>query len=184
MRAGYNVRGIVRSELTADKVHRAFPEYEEELSLVVVPDILRTKAFGEAVQGVTEAAAIEGTINILDSITRNAPQVRQVVHTSSFGATLDPSKGTWPGHVYTEADWNPMTYAEVVHEDTTVLAAYYAGKAGAERAAQDFMATETPPFDLVTTCPPYVCGPIKRLTASLAHLNTPSMEIYRLMSPI
>lgn len=46
------------------------------------------------------------------------------------------------------------------------------------------MATENLPFDLVTICPPYVFGPVKNATASLVNLNTSSMDVYRLMSPM
>ncbi|KAE8133670.1 hypothetical protein BDV38DRAFT_295926 [Aspergillus pseudotamarii] len=204
LRAGYNVRGTVRSERTAHKVRYTFQEYKDNLSLVIVPDVAAAKAFDEAIQGVTGVIhtaapfqtevedkerdllrpAIEGTINLLDSIKRCAPQVRRVVHTSSFADILDISKGDRPDHIYTEADWNPMTYAEAINESTPDMASYCAGKAMAEHAAWEFMTTENPPFDLVTICPPYVFGPVKNATASLVNLNTSSMDVYRLMSPM
>ncbi|KJJ31293.1 putative NAD dependent epimerase/dehydratase [Aspergillus flavus AF70] len=204
LRAGYNVRGTVRSERTANRVRYAFQEYKEKLSFVIVSDVVAAKAFDEAVEGVTGVIhtaapfqtevedkerdllqpAIEGTINLLDSIKRNGHQVRRVVHTSSFGDILDASKGDRPGHIYTEADWNPMTYAEALSESTPDVVSYCAGKTMAEHAAWDFMATENPSFDLVTICPPYVFGPVKNATTSLVNLNTSSMDVYRLMSPM
>ncbi|KAE8154893.1 hypothetical protein BDV25DRAFT_135536 [Aspergillus avenaceus] len=204
LRAGYAVRGTVRSEEKAAKVHRTFSEYSERLSFVIVPDIAQPYAFDEAVQGVVGVihtacpfkAEVEdkerdllqpsvlGTFNILNSIQKYAPQVRRVVETSSFAGMLDISKGNWPGHVYSEADWNPMTYAEATNANTPDIATYCAGKAMAERAAWDFMARENPPFDLVTICPPCVYGPNANATADLVKLNTSSAEIYQLMSPM
>ncbi|OGM43827.1 dihydroflavonal-4-reductase [Aspergillus bombycis] len=204
LRAGYNVRGTARSEKTANKVRHTFQEYKDKLSFAIVPDVVAAKAFDEAIEGVigiihtaapfqTEVEnkerdlmrpAIDGTINLLDSIKRNGPQVRRVIHTSSFADIMDMSKVDRPGHVYTEADWNPMTYAEAINESTPDMLSYCSGKTMAEHAAWDFMATESPPFDLVTICPPYVFGPVKNATASLVNLNTSSMDIYRLMSPM
>ncbi|KAE8382328.1 hypothetical protein BDV26DRAFT_299714 [Aspergillus bertholletiae] len=203
LRAGYNVRGTVRSKQTANKVRGTFPEYKDKLSFAIVPDVSSAKAFDEVIQGVTGVIhtatpfqlivkdkerdllrpAIEGTINLLRSIKRNASLVRRVVHTSSFADMLDMSKGDRPGYIYTEADWNPMTYAQATDINTPDIAAYCAAKTLAEYAAWEFMATENPPFDLVTICPPCVFGPVKNATASLSNLNTSSMEIYRLMAP-
>ncbi|KAB8254113.1 hypothetical protein BDV32DRAFT_157328 [Aspergillus pseudonomiae] len=204
LRAGYNVRGTARSEQTANKVRYTFQEYQDKLSVVIVPDVVAAKAFDEAIEGVigvihtaapfqTEVddkerdlmrPAIDGTVNLLDSIKRNGPQIRRVIHTSSFADILDMSKGDRPDYVYTEEDWNPITYAEAISEGTPDMVSYCTGKTMAEHAAWDFMATEKPPFDLVTICPPYVFGPVKNATASLVNLNTSSMDVYRLMSPM
>lgn len=53
--------------------------------------------------------AVIGTTGILNAIMEGAPTVKRVVITSSFAAVCDPSKGNWPGHSYTEEEWNPMT---------------------------------------------------------------------------
>jgi nucleoside-diphosphate-sugar epimerase len=50
-----------------------------------------------------------GTTGILKAIKKSAPTVKKVVITSSFAAIIDGSKGTRPGHTYSEADWNPIT---------------------------------------------------------------------------
>ncbi|OGM51300.1 putative NAD dependent epimerase/dehydratase [Aspergillus bombycis] len=200
--AGYHVRGTVRSEATAEKVKCIFPQYSEQLSFAIVPDIVKDGAFDKAVQGVdgimhtacpgaieTEnnerdivQPAINGTINILQSTRKYAPQVKRIVITSSFASMVDMSKGTWPGHVYSEKDWNPMTYEEAIGEGTTNLQAYLAAKKVAERAAWDFVKDENTSFDLVTILPPLIYGPNIN-TTHVSQLNVTSTDLYRLMSP-
>ncbi|PYI28853.1 hypothetical protein BP00DRAFT_307294, partial [Aspergillus indologenus CBS 114.80] len=53
LRAGYKVRGSVRSAATAEKVRQSFPQYAaEQRSLVVVEDVAQPGAFDTAVEGV------------------------------------------------------------------------------------------------------------------------------------
>ncbi|KAE8162275.1 hypothetical protein BDV40DRAFT_312561 [Aspergillus tamarii] len=200
--AGYHVRGTVRSEATAEKVRRTFPRYDQQLSFAIVPDIAKGDAFDEAVKGVdgimhtacpgaieTEnnerdivQPAINGTINILNSAQKHAHQVKRIVITSSFASMIDMSKGTWPGHIYSEKDWNPMTYGQAVSEGTSSVEAYLAAKKVAERAAWDFVRDETTSFDLVTILPPMIYGPNINAT-HVSQLNITSADVYRLMSP-
>lgn len=202
--AGYSVRGTVRSEETADKVRRTFPQHEAKLSFTIVSDIGKPNAFDDAVKGVDGVIhtaspaqfqvednerdllhpAINGTMNILNSIQKNAPGVKRVVITSSFASMVDLSKGDWPCHIYNEADWNPMTYEEAAKKNTPGTAAYCAAKSLAERAAWSFVEHETPRFDVATICPPMVYGPNKNATANLEKLNFSSQDIYQLMSPM
>lgn len=203
LEAGYAVRGTVRSEATAEKVRQSHAKYADRLSLVIVPDMGVPNAFDNAVKGVDGVIhtatpfqvevddnerdllrpAIDGTVNILQSVKKYAPQVNRVVITSSFAAIADLSKGNRPGHTYTEADWNPATYEEAAKPTTPGPFAYCAAKGLAERAAWDFVAKEKPNFDIVTLCPPMVYGPNVNGTATLSKLNTSSADIYRLMSP-
>lgn len=103
---GYHVRGTVRSVHTAAKVRDVFSQTPHDLSLVIVPDIARSGAFDEAVQGVDGVIhtaspffykvtdfeqdllepAINGTLGILKSVQRFNPDIRRVVITSSFAA--------------------------------------------------------------------------------------------------
>ena len=53
--------------------------------------------------------AIEGTKNILLSISAHTPRVKCVVITSSFAAVANKQKWAWPEHTYTKNDWNPAT---------------------------------------------------------------------------
>ncbi|KAL2005183.1 hypothetical protein VTN00DRAFT_3033 [Thermoascus crustaceus] len=203
LEAGYAVRGTVRSEATAEKVRQSHAKYADRLSFAIVPDMGVPDAFDDAVKGVDGVIhtatpfqiqvednerdllrpAIDGTVNILQSIKKYAPQVNRVVVTSSFASIFDLSKGNRPGYTYTEADWNPATYEEAAKPTTSGGFAYCAAKALAERAAWDFVATEKPNFDLVTLCPPMVYGPNENATADLSKLNTSSADLYQLMAP-
>jgi len=104
--------------------------------------------------------AIIGTTGILKSIKKSAPSVKRVVITSSFAAIINPSKGNWPGHEYSEEDFNPMTQQDALESPA---AGYRASKTFAEKAAWDFVEKEKPNFTISTINPPLVFGPIVRL---------------------
>lgn len=53
--------------------------------------------------------AIKGTTGILESVRMLAPTVKRVVITATFGNIMNIPKGDWPGKVYTEEDWNPVS---------------------------------------------------------------------------
>lgn len=80
-----------------------------------------------------------------------------MVITSSFAAIVNPSKGLWPGHTYTEEDWSPLTQEEALENPT---AGYRASKTFAEKAAWEFLEKEKPNFTIATINPPLVFGPI------------------------
>jgi nucleoside-diphosphate-sugar epimerase len=96
----------------------------------------------------------------LKSIKKNAPSVKRVVITSSFAAIVNPTKGNWPGHEYSEKDFNPMTQQDALETPAT---GYRASKTFAERAAWDFVEKEKPNFTITTINPPLVFGPIVSL---------------------
>lgn len=101
--------------------------------------------------------AVIGTTGILKSIKKSAPTVKQVVITSSFAAIINPSTGYWPGHVYSEEDWNPITVQEALENPVN---GYRASKTFAEKAAWEFVEKEKPNFTISTINPPMVYGPI------------------------
>ncbi|CAF9939878.1 MAG: methylglyoxal reductase (NADPH-dependent) gre2 [Heterodermia speciosa] len=203
LRHGYDVRGTVRSEATADKVRKTHSHLLEgtqsRLTFAIVPDVASPGAFNDAVKdvdGVIHTAspfavevednerdllqpAIKGTTEIIQAVHTYAPQVKRIVITSSFASILDTSLGDRPGYTYTEADWNPISYDEAKTADGPT--AYCASKNFAERAAWDFVEEKNPNFTLATICPPMVYGPLQD-DASIAHLNTSSADIYRLMN--
>ncbi|CAI7670764.1 unnamed protein product [Penicillium bialowiezense] len=204
LHGGYNVRGTVRSVATAETVRQGFPQYESQLSFAIVEDVGKLGAFDAAVEGVSGVIhtaapfqvfgvednerdllrpAIDGTLNILNAVHAHAPQVQRVVLTSSFAAMSNPTKGSWPGHVYSEADWNPMTYEVAAAKGAHAALAYSTAKALAERAAWDFVESKKPHFDIATILPPMIYGPNINATANLGKLNTSSADIYRLISP-
>ena len=101
--------------------------------------------------------AVIGTTGILESIKKSAPSVKSVVITSSFAAIVDQKKGSWPGHAYSEDDWNPITEKEALEN---AVSGYRASKTFAEKAAWEFLQKEKPKFTIATINPPMVFGPI------------------------
>ena len=200
---GYNVRGTVRSEATGGKVHKTHSHLlngdDNRLTFSIVQDVAATGAFDEAVKGVDGVIhtaspfitqvednerdllepATKGTTSLLQAVEKYAPQVKRIVITSSFGAIIDPFQGARPDYTYTEKDWNPITYEQAKSADGST--AYCASKTFAEKAAWDFLKDIKPNFDLATICPPMIYGPLDQ-GASLAHLNTSSADIYRMMN--
>ncbi|RFU28711.1 hypothetical protein B7463_g7601, partial [Scytalidium lignicola] len=200
LEAGYNIRGAVRSQTSADRVLKSHARYANQLTFVIVEVIEKPGAFDEAVQGVDGVIhmqspfrievednekdllipAINGTLGILESIQNHNPSVKRVVITSSFASILDLSKGLWPEHTYTEQDWNPATYEEAKAADGAF--AYCASKALAEKAAWNFVAERKPNFTLSTICPPIVYGPNHHYIDDLSRLNESSGMFYSLMN--
>lgn len=195
---GHSVVTTVRSEEKAQKIREAHPDTPASLlDFRIVPDIAKVGAFDDAVQidgleavihtaspfhfNVTDTKkdlldpAIIGTTGVLQAIKKHAPSVKRVVITSSFAALMNCEKGDWPGHSYSEADWNPITEEEAYLNPAY---GYRASKTFAEKAAWDFVEKEKPNFTLSTMNPPMVFGPIVHYLNSLSALNT-SNERFR-----
>jgi nucleoside-diphosphate-sugar epimerase len=196
---GHSVVTTVRTQEKADKIKESYKSYVDkgQLGFAIVPDIAQPDAFDKAVvsdppfEAVLHTAspfhfnvtdvqkdlldpAVIGTTGILKSIKKNAPTVKQVVITSSFAAIVNPSKGFWPGHVYSEEDWNPITQQEALADP---VAGYRASKTFAEKAAWEFVEKEKPNFTLSTINPPMVYGPIIHALDSLDNMNTSNQRI-------
>ncbi|CAH0036580.1 unnamed protein product [Clonostachys rhizophaga] len=199
LQGGYHVRGVVRSQSSADAVLKTFPDNSGSLSVVVVPDMTITGAFDEAVKGIdavlhtaspftlnvndNEAEvllpAIKMTQGLLESVSTYGADVKRVVITSSFAAMVDLTKGLWPGHTYNEADWNPITYEAAKTADAGT--AYVASKALAEKAAWKFVQDRKLDFDITVLCPPMVFGPPAH-PLSFSALNIAAWDINRFLS--
>lgn len=110
----------------------------------------------------------------MKSIKKSAPSVKHVVITSSFAAIVQADKGFWPGHAYSEADWNPITVEQATENP---MMGYRASKTFAEKAAWEFLEKEKPNFTISTINPPMVFGPIKHALDSLDNLNTSNERI-------
>ncbi|GKT47438.1 ketoreductase azaE [Colletotrichum spaethianum] len=175
LKAGHSVRAVLS---------KTFSTYtSSQLENYIVPDITTPFAFDAALtsnypfDAVIHTAspfnyravssnlefldpAVKGTTEILSSITRVAPFVKRVVLTSSMAAVINwgAPKETDPPKVYTDADWNPITWDDALSTDSPNLA-YSASKSFAERAAWNFISDNKPGFDLVTINPPMVYGP-------------------------
>lgn len=52
LQRGYHVRGVVRSQASADAVLQTFPDSSGSLSVIVVPSMTVAGAFDQAVKGV------------------------------------------------------------------------------------------------------------------------------------
>jgi len=201
---GHSVVTTVRSQEKADKIKSAHPNVsQDKLDFRIVEDIAKEGAFDEAVkidglEAVIHTAspfhfnttpektkqdlldpAIIGTTGILKAIKKSAPSVQRVVITSSFASILDGSKGTRPGHTYSEKDWNPITEEEALHNPAF---GYRASKTFAEKAAWEFVEKEKPNFTLSTMCPPLVFGPIVHYLNDLKAVNTSNQRIRNLIT--
>jgi nucleoside-diphosphate-sugar epimerase len=200
LRRGHSVVFTVRSTEKGDKIlHNHSGTPKSKLSYVIVKDIAVENAFDEAVksdppfEGVLHTAspfhfnivdpkkdfldpAILGTTGILKSLKKHAPSVRRVVLTSSFASIFQANAG--PNHVYSEKDWNSVTWEEALNNRSQV---YRGSKTFAERAAWDFVENEKPNFTLATIMPPLVLGPIVSYLNDLDSINTSSKTTLRLL---
>ncbi|KIO31202.1 hypothetical protein M407DRAFT_19821 [Tulasnella calospora MUT 4182] len=187
---GYNVVGTVRSESKIHYLHDKFSKFvdEEMLTFAVVQDITVPGAFDEVLKAnkfdsvvhtsspyhwnVTDARrgmldpAIKGATGILESVRMLSPTVKRVVITAMFGNIMNIPKGDWPGKVYTEEDWNTITFDEQALSHPSM--AYVSGKEGAERAAWDFVKETKPHFTIMF-------GPPEQ---ELTSFNTSTADIY------
>lgn len=135
--------------------------------------------------------AIKGTTGILRAIKAYAPSVKRVVITSSFAAMV-----TYKEHpeVYSEKDWNPVTWEEAMDRSKTYRASKVSclivlctheklsiSQTFAEKAAWDFVEKEKPNFDLATINPPLVFGPVVPYLNSLEAINTSNQRIRALI---
>ncbi|ATZ47881.1 hypothetical protein BCIN_03g01620 [Botrytis cinerea B05.10] len=201
LRQGHSVRAVIRSESKAKQVSSDFSAYESHLDFGIVPDITAPGAFDEVVKSepsfdvvihtaspylykvITDNSefldpAIRGTMSVLESVKKNAPEVKRVVVTSSCAAIVNFAgvRVSQPRKVYTEKDWNPTTWESAL--EGTQSNAYQASKKFAELASWDFVEKENPNFDLVTLTPPMVYGPLRHTIQSTNDLNQSNSRIY------
>jgi len=199
----HNVVTTVRSEPKTTYLRKKFADAvgSGQLKFAIVSDITVDGAFDDVLESeqpevvlhtsspyvftITDVTkdllnpAILGTTGILKSIKAHGHKVKRVVITSSFASMIDRSKGNRPGYVYSEKDWNPITYEEAQKDPAS---GYYGSKTLAEKAAWDFVKNEKPAFELTTVCPPMVYGPAMQEITSMSSLNTSSAAFYALFS--
>lgn len=184
LEAGHFVRSVVRSQSKVTQLSSIFSKYPaSQMDFGIVPDITAPGAFDTVLKAeppfdavihvaspfnyrtnTTNAEfldpAIKGTTEILKGIARVAPTVKRVVMTSSMAAVINWTvpKIASPQKVYTEEDWNPVTWETATTTDVPNVI-YQASKKFAELAAFDFVEKEKPNFDLAVLHPPMVYGP-------------------------
>ncbi|KAF8684588.1 NADPH-dependent methylglyoxal reductase GRE2 protein [Rhizoctonia solani] len=165
---GHSIVATVRSENKTTYLRQKFAEAIPggQLKFAIVEDITVSGAFDEVLKSHTFDVvlhtsspfvftindvkkdlldpAVLGTTEILKAIKANAPTVKHVVVTSSFASIVDLSKGNRPGYIYSEKDWNPITYEDSQKDP---VSGYYGSKKFAEKAAWDFLESEKPSFN-------------------------------------
>ncbi|CAE6472368.1 unnamed protein product [Rhizoctonia solani] len=198
---GHTVTTTVRSESKTTHLRKIFsPAVSSgQLKFAIVEDITTKGAFDRVVKDNSFDAilhtssplvfnvydvekdilqpAIKGTTEILRSAKEHGPTIKWVIITSSFAALANHSDP--PRRVYTEEDWNPVTYEFAVKNPQV---AYFASKALAEKAAWEFLDHEKPRFDLVTICPTMVYGPVLQEVTSLNNINASSLQFYQVFN--
>jgi len=197
LKAGYSVRGTVRSEAKAKHLSNLFGSYGDKFECVIVSDITKPGAFDEAVKGIDAIEhtaspfhfnaedpneliepAVKGTVGILESALKNAPDLKRVVILSSCASVSNPTDTG----VLDERNWNEDNIKEIQEKgkDATAAAKYRASKSLAEKSAWEFVKTHAHEikWDLVTLCPPFVFGPTIHEVASADELNTSVKDYY------
>ncbi|WOO81690.1 Ketoreductase azaE [Vanrija pseudolonga] len=202
LQQGYSVRGTTRNDAKGQWMKEMYKDRGlDNFDYVVVADLENDNAFDEAVKGVDAIIhtaspfhwnitkpddlikpAVAGTVSALKAASKE-PKVQRVVITSSYASILEnrdpPGSAT-----FNEDDWNEQSIREVDEKGLDALRThwYRASKTLAERAAWDYVKKETPSFDVVTICPPYVLGPIIHEAASPETLNTSVGDWYKYLT--
>jgi nucleoside-diphosphate-sugar epimerase len=78
--------------------------------------------------------------------------------------------------VYTEEDWNSITYEAALVGSKTH--AYRASKKFAELAAWNFVTEDRPNFDLISINPPMIWGPLAHTISNIQDTNEPNARLY------
>ncbi|OGM44236.1 dihydroflavonal-4-reductase, partial [Aspergillus bombycis] len=199
---GCTVCCAVRTQEKGDQILRNFAAQQAQITITIVSDIVAPGAYDTAVQGnpafdaVYHTAspfsyanmgsnlqflepAIKGTLNLLNAVKDNAPDVKRVIWTGSCASVIDyDNLVSDPPKVYTEADWNPVTWEEAVNGDPSK--AYRGSKLFAEQEAWKFMNEEQPHFDLVTLSPPATFGPLRHSITRIGELNESNSRLWKL----
>ncbi|RLV91706.1 putative NADPH-dependent methylglyoxal reductase GRP2 [Spathaspora sp. JA1] len=196
---GYTVIGSVRSEAKGKELAKLVQN--DQFSYEIVASLTEEGAFDEVLKKHPEVTvflhtaspfsfsvedverdllnpAKDGTINALKAIKQYGPQIKKVVITASavaifgFGPHFEPSK------VYTEKDWNPVTYEESLSNS---VFGYFGSKKFAELAANEFVDKEHVNFDISFINPPYVFGPQAYAIEDKSNLNLSNEVINRVV---
>ncbi|KIL60770.1 hypothetical protein M378DRAFT_130340 [Amanita muscaria Koide BX008] len=198
LQQGYSVRGTARSKEKGAFLLDLFKSYGDKFEFVVVEDMTKEGAFDEAVKGIDAIQhtaspfhfnaddpkelidpAVNGTIGILKSALKNAPDVKRITVLASCACVLRVENSP---HVFSENDWNDQSIVEVesLGRKASPMAKYRASKTLAEKAAWAFHRDHEKEvnWDLVVINPPFVFGPVIHPVATLKDLNTSAKEWY------
>lgn len=196
---GYAVKATVRSQAKADYILARYKG--KPVEVVIVPDIQDPHAFDVALDGdhditaVVHTAspffmaktdplkellepAVKGTTHVLQAIKKHAPQVTQVVITSSYAAISNVNRATDPTFHVNEDVWANITWDQAV-EDLTM--SYRGSKKFAEEAFWEYIEKEKPNFTGTTINPPLIYGPLIQHVEKVENINTSSKLVYDLL---
>lgn len=196
---GYAVKATVRSQDKADFILARYKG--KPVETVIVPDIQDPHAFDEAldndhdITAVLHTAspfftaqndpvkelldpAIKGTTHVLEAIKKHAPQVTQVVITSSYAAISNVDKVNDHSFVHSEETWASVTWDQAI---TDLNLTYRASKKYAELAFWDFIKNEKPNFTGTTVNPPLIFGPLFQKVEKPSQINNSVNAIYKLL---
>ena len=182
LKAGYHARAAVRNETGIQKIKAAASTqpYLNQLSFVLVPDILQEDAYHEAVQGVDYIIhlsspttnlktvpseetydsvliqpAVRGTMNMIKAASTHSPTTKRIVITASIVSIIEwPEMYMETGNVFTEHSRTDTVRGPF----GSLFAAYGAGKVAALNATEQHLQTQTPHFDINHIAPAFVVG--------------------------
>ncbi|KAK7424753.1 hypothetical protein QQX98_000333 [Neonectria punicea] len=176
LKAGYAIRGTVRSKASANALLDALSQYRNDIEIVEVPDIVAPGAFDDAIKGVYAIAhlaapvsfkftdpdpvleaAEEGTRGILKSAL-NESSIKSFIQMSSIAAVMNKKEDS---PRFTEADWNTESLEAVKQhgKKSPGPLIYLASKVASERAFWEFRVKNKPSFTMTAINPTFVMGP-------------------------
>ena len=142
-------------EITADDAFDEVLKKHPEVTIVLHTASPASFGYNMSFEDAYLKPAVNGTLSILKGIKKYAPQVTNVVITSSLAAMMDGVSPSGGKITLTNDMWNPITWDKV----ETPMEAYAASKTYAEKAARKFYEDERPSYKLATVNPPMVVGP-------------------------
>lgn len=200
LEAGFRVRGLVRVE---EDVRRVWREFANEpfvnLELTVVPSLIDEVGLlsgvlkdvagiihtaipvidfsGPIVEETIESMANE-TRALLDTVLLHGANVSSVVLTASILDVIDTVHDLNQAAIYTEQEWNSVTWDDVSRSTTQATALLEKNR---EQAAWMWFKERHPIFKLSTVCIPIVTGPIPKSKA-IADLPDPIAQIWAIIN--
>ncbi|KAI0145529.1 3-beta hydroxysteroid dehydrogenase/isomerase family protein [Xylariaceae sp. FL1272] len=177
---GLKVRGATRTIAKGSAMIEARPHLASTLEIVEIDDFANPGRLDDAVKGV------DAVIHVASSLTYNKKQRKRANNpinnrliTSSFASVMNANRKEPSYFIYTEDDWNPITYEEAAASTTPAYIAYRGAKKFAEKAAWDFVRDRNPGFDLVTICPSMTFGPVAHPISSPRELNETNAMLWK-----
>ncbi|KZO93926.1 NAD(P)-binding protein [Calocera viscosa TUFC12733] len=186
LKAGYRVRGTIRSMAKAEELLAAYKKEgvdvsADKLQFVTLDDLYSQSKFETVFDGAdgvihpalpTPSGPGDWVENIIESTliplrAASKAGIKRFVLTATLGTVVSPGSPDIPtDRLINDKDWNDAVvqkYRNATEEERKSPAfyryRYVAGKTLAERAAWKYVETESPPFELTVIIPPMNWGP-------------------------